>query len=156
MGVAKPSVPALYKIGLLADTHNHWNPRIGELFAGVDEIWHLGDVCEETIVDELRAISQRVIVVLGNNDFTLDYPVSRNLERGGEKFHLVHIPPRAWPVGTNWIVFGHTHRPCNEVEEGVRWFNPGTVSKPNHGAAPSVGMLVSREGKPFVGEIIPL
>src|SRR5271169_4561158 len=101
--------PQNYCIGVIADTHDRWIPQIAELFRNVDEIWHLGDVCQEPILDELRAINSRLTVVLGNNDHTLDSPLSLNLERGGEYFHLIHIPPRHISTENNWLLFGHTH-----------------------------------------------
>ena len=109
------SFPQNYSIGVIADTHDRWLPRVAELFQDVDEIWHLGDVCREPILDELRAINPQLRVVLGNNDFDLDSPVVLDLERGGERFHLIHILPRRMPPDTDWLLFGHTHRPADEM-----------------------------------------
>jgi predicted phosphodiesterase len=72
--------PSNYRIGIIADTHDRWNPRVSELFREVDEIWHLGDVCDEPILDELRAINPKLTVVLGNNDFQMSSPLTANLE----------------------------------------------------------------------------
>src|SRR5580658_1240063 len=116
-----------YRIGVISDTHNRWIPRIGELFGNVDEIWHLGDVCQVSILDDLRAINPRLTVVLGNNDFALDSPASLDLERSGERFHLIHILPRRPPPGTDWLLFGHIHRPVDEIHNGVHLFNPGSA-----------------------------
>ncbi|MCE0496823.1 MAG: metallophosphatase family protein [Methylacidiphilales bacterium] len=145
-----------HRIGVIADTHNRWIPRVAELFRDVDEIWHLGDVCQEQILDELRAINPRLSVVLGNNDFGLDSPVSLDLERGGERFHLIHILPRHMPHGTHWLLFGHTHRPANEIHNGIHLFNPGSAGLANKGAPLSVGFLTrGKEGK-FRAEIVLL
>jgi len=56
----------LLRIFVLADTHNRLPGKVKEIANNADEIWHLGDVCAETILDELRAIGPRVIVVRGN------------------------------------------------------------------------------------------
>jgi len=32
------------KIGLLSDTHNHWDEKFETHFASCDEIWHAGDI----------------------------------------------------------------------------------------------------------------
>src|SRR5579871_4179860 len=114
--------PHHYRIGVIADTHNQWIPRIAKLFRDVDEIWHLGDVCDEPILDELRAVNPRLTVVLGNNDFNLDSPLSLDLERCGERFHLIHILPREMPPQSDWLLFGHTHRPADEMHQGVHLF----------------------------------
>ena len=32
------------RIGVISDTHNYFDPRIPELFAGADHILHAGDI----------------------------------------------------------------------------------------------------------------
>jgi hypothetical protein len=44
------------RVFVLADTHNHLPESVREMAQDADEIWHLGDVCAEAILDELRAI----------------------------------------------------------------------------------------------------
>jgi len=145
-----------HRIGVISDTHNRLIPQVAELFGGVDEIWHLGDVCDELILDELRAINPRLTVVLGNNDSALSYPVSLDLERGGERFHLIHILPRHMPHGANWLLFGHTHRPANEIHHNIHLFNPGSAGLANKGAPLSVGFLTRENGGKFHAEIVLL
>jgi putative phosphoesterase len=147
--------PRNYRIGVIADTHGRWLPRVAELFADVDEIWHLGDVCREPVLDELRALTSRLSVVLGNNDFEIEYPATLDLERCGERFHLVHILPRRMPKA-DWLLFGHTHRPADEMHEGVHLFNPGSAGRANKGAPVSVGFLVRENGKKFRCETVLL
>ncbi len=43
-----------WRIFVLADTHNRLPESVTEMAKDADEIWHLGDVCAETILDELR------------------------------------------------------------------------------------------------------
>jgi len=145
-----------YRIGVLSDTHDQWIPRVAELFQDVDEIWHLGDVCHEPILDELRAINPKLTVVLGNNDFSLDSPLSLNLERGGERFRLIHILPRPIPTDTDWLLFGHTHRAADEVHRGVHLFNPGSAGLANKGAPKSVGFLSREKDKKFRASVVLL
>jgi len=145
-----------YCIGVIADTHDKWIPQLAELFQDVDEIWHLGDVCQEPILDELRAINSRLTVVLGNNDFTLDSPLDLNLKRGDERFHLVHILPKRISTDTDWLLFGHTHRPLDEIHNGVHLFNPGSAGRANKGAPLSVGFLTREKGGKFRGSIVLL
>ncbi len=127
--------PENYRIGVIADTHDRWLPRVAELFRGVDEIWHLGDVCREPVLDELRALSPRLSVVLGNNDYELDSPVSLDLERGEERFHLIHILPRRILPASDWLLFGHTHRPADEMHEGGASFQSGLGRAGEQGGA---------------------
>jgi hypothetical protein len=148
------TTPKSYRIGLIADTHDRWVPQVAKLFREVDEIWHLGDVCREPILDELRAINPKLSVILGNNDFDLDAPESLDLERQGERFHLVHILPRRMPSGADWLLFGHTHQPADEMHHGVHLFNPGSAGRANKGAPLSVGFLTWEKGGKFRGEIV--
>jgi predicted phosphodiesterase len=156
MGASR-SFPPNYRIGVIADTHDRWIAGVADLFRDVDEIWHLGDVCQEPILDELRAIQPKLSVVLGNNDFELSYPESLQLERGGESFHLVHILPRFLPrPAGGWLLFGHTHRPLDELHNGLHLFNPGSAGRANKGAPLSVGFLIRENGKPFRAETVLL
>ena len=129
---------------------------MAELFKDVDEIWHLGDVCEEPILDELRAINPKLSVVLGNNDFNLSSPLFLDLERGGEKFHLIHILPRRMPANADWLLYGHTHRPTDEIHNKVHLFNPGSAGRGNKGAPVSVGFLTREKGKKFKCRVVEL
>src|SRR6266540_3439184 len=73
-------------IFVLADTHNRLPESVLEIAKGADEIWHLGDVCAENILDKLRAAGPPVTVVRGNCDSNLDWPLVIDLVRGGLKF----------------------------------------------------------------------
>ena len=84
-------------IFVLADTHNRLPETVSEIAKDADEIWHLGDVCTETILDQLRAVGPRVTVVRGNCDSNFDWPLVVDLARGGLKFRLQHIPPDHLP-----------------------------------------------------------
>jgi uncharacterized protein len=57
------------KIGLLSDTHSHWDDRYGHYFACCDEIWHAGDFGSLAVADGLRAIAP-LRGVCGNIDGT--------------------------------------------------------------------------------------
>jgi len=129
------------RIFVLADTHNHLPDIVKEMAKNADEIWHLGDVCAEAILDELRAIGPRVIVVRGNCDSNSERPLVLDLARGGLKFRLQHIPPDRPPDDIDVVLHGHTHVPRNERLGRVLFLNPGCVTRPNRGAPPSVAWL---------------
>ncbi len=143
-------------IGIISDTHNRLHPRVGELFKSVDEIWHLGDVCEQTLLDELNLICPRLTTVQGNNDHYLEVPLTIRMEREGESFYLIHIPPAQTPVTEGWLLYGHTHVPCDELKGGVRWFNPGSAGLANKGAPLSLGFLIKKGNKPFQAKVVRL
>ena len=129
------------RIFVLADTHNRLPEAVLKLAQAADEIWHLGDVCVETIVDELRAINGRVTVVRGNCDSNLEWPLVVDLARGGLTFRLQHVPPDHPPDDIDVVLHGHTHVPRNERRGDVLFLNPGCVTRANQGAPPSVAWL---------------
>jgi putative phosphoesterase len=136
------------KIFVIADTHDRSPSNLPMLAEGADEIWHLGDVCTERIVDELRAIGPPLTIVRGNCDSNDDWPLVVDLVRGGLKFRLQHIPPERPPDDVDVVLHGHTHVPRNEKRGGVLFLNPGCVTRPNQGAPPSVAWLeISDDGK---------
>lgn len=136
------------RILVLADTHDRMPSNLPTLAKGTDEIWHLGDVCAEKIVDELRAIGPPVTVVRGNCDSNNAWPLVVDLVRGGLKLRLRHIPPERAPDNVDVVLHGHTHVPRNERRSGVLFLNPGCVTRPNRGAAPSVAWLeISNNGE---------
>src|SRR6266404_1617487 len=75
-------------IFVLADTHNKLPQKIIDLARDADEIWHLGDVCAEIILDELRAIGPPVTIVRGNCDSNSEWPLIVDLKREGLRFRL--------------------------------------------------------------------
>ena len=129
------------RVFVLADTHNRLPDSVKEMAKDADEIWHLGDVCAETILDELQAIGPHVTVVRGNCDSNFDWPLMLDLKRNGIPFRLVHIPPEKPPDDVDIVLHGHTHVPRNEQVKHVRFLNPGCVTRPNRGAPRSVAFL---------------
>jgi putative phosphoesterase len=132
-------------IAVIADTHNHLPSNVRSFLTEADEIWHLGDICSKETIKEIAALGVPLHAVRGNCDPRGLAPESLMLQRGEHLFYLVHEPPMAVPVGTNFVLHGHTHVPRNEIIDGVRHLNPGTVSKPNHGAPPSFAWLEIRD-----------
>lgn len=129
------------RIFVLADTHNRLPESVKEMAKDADEIWHLGDVCAESIVDELRAVGPRVTVARGNCDSNFEWPLVVDLVRGGLKFRLQHIPPDQPPDDVDVLLHGHTHVPRNEKWRNVLFLNPGCVTRPNRGSPASVAWL---------------
>ena len=143
------------RIFVLADTHNRFPDSVKQMPKDAHEIWHLGDVCAEAILDELRPIGPRVTLVRGNCDSNFDWPLVVDLMRGGLKFRLQHVPPDQPPDDVDVLLHGHTHVPQNERRENVLFLNPGCVTRPNRGAPPSVAWLEVADGK-INWKLVPL
>jgi putative phosphoesterase len=140
---------ASLRIFVLADTHNRLPKNVKEMARDADEIWHLGDVCSEAILDELRALGPRVTVVRGNCDSNFEWPLIVDMLRGGLKFRLQHIAPEPRTVSredVDVLLHGHTHVPRYEKYGNVLFLNPGCVTRPNRGSPPSVAWLEIADG----------
>jgi len=138
------------KIGVISDTHNHFDPRIPTLFAGVEHILHAGDIGLPWIIAELESIAP-VTAVLGNNDAGLHYKETEVVKLAGRKFlvhHIVNVHDLSDTVRRrisrekpDAIVFGHSHQPFNEVIGSTLYFNPGYAGKPRFNDPRSVAIL---------------
>ena len=138
------------KIGVISDTHNFLDPKIHELFAGVNHILHVGDIGNATIISELEAIAP-VTAVYGNTDMGLPFKETEVIELGARKFLIHHIvnplaltdrlKDRIARAQPQVVVFGHTHRTFCETIGGVLYFNPGSAGKPKFGLGRTVAIL---------------
>ena len=138
------------KIGVISDTHGHFDPKIPELFAGVEHILHGGDVGHYSILAQLEQIAP-VTAVLGNNDFGFDLRETEVVALGAMKFFLQHIVTPTSPAEPlrarlereqpDVVVFGHTHVPfCGRVGRTL-FFNPGYAGRARFKLARSVALL---------------
>lgn len=139
------------KLGVLSDTHGFLDPRIPELFAGVDHILHAGDIGYPSLVLDLAEIAP-VTAVLGNTDDPrIGYRETEVVELGGRKFLVHHIVDPRNPSDRvrsrlareqpRVVVFGHTHKPFCANIGGALFFNPGYCGKPKFAQPRSVAIL---------------
>jgi uncharacterized protein len=142
------------RIAVFSDTHDRFPASLPEMFRAADEIWHLGDVCAPTTLVEFEQLGPPLRVVMGNCD-AHPWPLTLNLEREGVRCHLVHIPPRVAPKSARLVLHGHTHVPRDEADPwGVRWLNPGCITRPNRGAPASFAWLTLERGKESRWELV--
>jgi putative phosphoesterase len=145
------------RIAVISDTHDWMPAGLPERIAGADEIWHLGDVCAPDTLAELAELGKPLHVVLGNNESHACWPEELRLERAGRKFFLTHIPPTRAPAGAEIVLHGHTHVPRDETDgRGVRWLNPGCISRPKQGGRASFAWLLLEENQPPEWRLEPL
>jgi uncharacterized protein len=138
------------KIGILSDTHDHFDPQLPELFAGVDHILHAGDIGRAWVILELEQIAP-VTAVTGNGDIGLPFRGSEIVTLADRKFLLQHIVNPAKPEKTvqeliirnnpDVVVFGHTHRRFHETRDGTLFLNPGYAGAPRAGVTRSAVIL---------------
>jgi hypothetical protein len=137
-------------IGVISDTHGYVDPRVFELFAGVDHILHAGDIGPPGVVLQLEKIAP-VTAVRGNCDLEEAFRETEVVVLGDWKFVVRHavdvrgageeLRPLMLREKPDVIVFGHTHRPCIERWGEVLLFNPGYAGKQRFHLPRSVGVL---------------
>lgn len=138
------------RIGLISDTHNFLDPKIPDLFQGVDHILHAGDVGLPWVVLQLEQIAP-VTVVSGNTDDGMLWRKSEIIVLEERRFLLQHIVDPHEPGqllqnrlsqhDIDVVVFGHTHRSFDQRVGMVRFLNPGYSGKPKLGQTRSVAVL---------------
>lgn len=162
----------IHRIGVISDTHIPPHKQLPEvlwsLFDGVEQIIHAGDLSTLAVISELETIAP-VIAVQGNverEDVVMALPIKREIKVGGVRIGITHIlgehkyyartARREFPQA-RVIIFGHSHMPYNEEQEGVLLFNPGSATERRRQPTCSVGMLyIDDESAKVWGEIIPI
>lgn len=153
----------LTRIAVISDTHwNSWDlaeaaALISFLKSGFDQIWHAGDVVDESVLEGLEHFAP-VIAVKGNCDTfmgrLLPHAVRRKVGEvelamiHGWDLPLDHLQTVVGRFGdeTDIIIHGHTHRRRNQrwMRPGggeVTVINPGSVTSPRGGETRGVGVL---------------
>ena len=150
-----------HKIVILADTHTgdrtpELEPAMlqGILAEEPDQIFHAGDVCNQSVIDQLEQIAP-TLAVQGNRDWFLGFklPKDYQLEINGLKIVLAHGHFNIWHwfwnyvrlfltrkihdhtfyqkklaqryPDANLIIYGHLHYPYDEIMDGKHFLNPG-------------------------------
>jgi uncharacterized protein len=143
---------------VLADTHapRRWRqcpPSVAGYLRNADLILHAGDVCTAGVLDELAGYAP-VRVVLGNNDgqdvAAWGAPDTLEFDLAGLRVAMVHDSGaaagrlarmrRRFPAA-QLIVFGHSHIPLDQAENGLRLFNPGSPTDRRRQPHGTIGLL---------------
>ncbi len=146
-------------IGVVSDTHGHFQPGLRKLFRGVERILHAGDIGSPAVLVALERLAP-VTAVRGNVDSgspLAGYPLWQEMEVEGHRLLLIHrgrgpgsdpelarILQRTQP---EVVVYGHTHRAEASWVDGVYYFNPGAGGRPRFGVAPTAGLLLLEPGR---------
>lgn len=155
------------KIGIISDTHGKVSTKIHEVFEGVDQIWHAGDIGGLDVINELETIAP-VTAVHGNMDqfpIVTKYHEHEIFEISKNRFFLTHqlitenfrrISNRDWSFDLNFqmIIFGHTHIPMAKQFKSVLYFNPGSAVHSRYNGKSSVGLLSIEKNGSLNTEII--
>lgn len=128
-------------LGVISDTHGLLRPEALQALRGVEHIIHAGDVDEPGLLERLAEVAP-VSAVRGNMDrgaWAHELPETRVVEAGERLLYVLHDPGRLdlspEAAGFDAVIHGHTHRPRNEVRDGVLFLNPGSAGA-RRGARP--------------------
>ena len=147
--------------GIISDTHGVLVPEALKSLMGVDLIIHAGDIDTPAVLNELRRIAP-VIAVRGNMDkgnWASHLCETEIIEIGQCLLYVLHdigrldLDPSAAEMHA--VVHGHTHLPSDELQNGVRFLNPGSATHPRRNAPPSL-MKLYITGTDLCPEIISL
>lgn len=132
------------RIGLLSDTHSHWDPKFETVFNECDEIWHAGDFGRTEISLQLEAIKP-LRGVYGNIDgreIRDRHPLHLRFELEGVRVWMTHIGgyPGRWPARIketlekdppDLFVCGHSHilKVVRDRTYNMLAVNPGATGR---------------------------
>ena len=150
------------RILIVSDTHGSLRnfDIVIEREKEIDMLLHLGDV--EGDNDYMEAvINCPVHIVGGNNDYFSGLPGEIELRIGKYKVFMTHghgyyvsmdtrrLKQAARARGADIAMYGHTHRPDIDLEDGVKVINPGSLSYPRQSGrqATYIIMEVNTEGE---------
>ena len=140
-------------IGVISDTHGLLRPEALAALKGVSLILHAGDVGKPEILDRLREVAP-VRAVRGNVDkgaWAQQLPTTEVIEVGGVCLYMLHIledldlDPVA--AGFQAVIFGHSHKPSQEVKQGVVYLNPGSAGPRRFKLPISLTLLRVQDGE---------
>jgi uncharacterized protein len=138
----------MLRIGVISDTHNLLRPEAVAYLRGSDHVIHAGDVCDPSVLDQLREIAP-LTVVRGNNDrgaWAESIPETEFAEICGVCFYVVHdiagmgIDPGS--VGVRVVISGHSHQPAILERDSVIFLNPGSAGPRRFKLPVSAGQVV--------------
>ena len=149
-------MPGAIKIVVMSDTHlstatDEFKALCSQFCDGADMVIHLGDLERVEILNYLEQYPLEAVA--GNMD---DYSIkqrlpARKIVRAGP-FRLGITHGWGSPVeirkrlkeeftGVDAIMFGHTHQPLILRENGLLWFNPGSLFLGRRASGKSIGVL---------------
>ena len=139
------------RIGVISDTHGLFDESVTSIFQGVDAIIHAGDVGKLEVIERLSTIAQ-VFAVRGNNDTSLKLPDELVEELSGLRIMIRHIfgelhqlkpgdKTLVEKLRPDIIIFGHSHRPYQQMLGRTMLFNPGSAGPRRFSLPRTVGIL---------------
>lgn len=148
-------------IGVISDTHGLLRDEARGRLQGCELILHAGDVGNPVVLEELGQIA-RVVAVRGNMDkgrWASELEEIEYVEVADRRICVIHdidrldLDPAA--AGIDVVVYGHSHRPAVDRQDGVLYLNPGSAGPKRSDLPVSMALLyIDEEG--ITPEIVTL
>ena len=157
------------KIVVMSDTHlnvltDEFKAICKEYCDGADMVVHLGDWVSTSVLDYLEQYNLEAVAGnMDNYDIRDRLPDKKVISVGGFRIGIAHGWGPASEVkrrlsrefsNVDAVLFGHTHLATQMEDNGVLWFNPGSVFMGRGSIPRSLGILHLNER--IRGEIVPL
>jgi uncharacterized protein len=151
-------------IGIISDTHlprgrrRLPDPCVG-LLRGCDLIVHAGDFTSAATLADLEQIGPPVLAVHGNVDeepLRKALPAERVVQAGEVRIGMVHdagpakgrlVRLRRRFPDAEAAVFGHSHLPLREEQDGFQIFNPGSPTERRRAPSHTMGIARIERGR---------
>src|SRR4051812_28124492 len=171
---ARARVPTLLGvvIALISDTHLPRGRRrlpdaCVERIRAADLLLHAGDIATPEVLEEIEAIGPPVRAVYGNVDSAAlreRLPEALTLDADGTRIAMVHDAGpargrlarmrRRFPEAAA-VVFGHSHIPLHQEQDGFQIFNPGSPTDRRRQPRHTMGMASAENGS-VAFDLVPL
>lgn len=148
-------------VGVISDTHGLLRPEAVRALRGSEHIIHAGDIGSPEIIPAMQQIAP-VTAIRGNVDldpWTRKFAETEVVELAGLSFYIIHdvnaldLNPRA--AGFAAVISGHSHKPKQEMKDGVLYFNPGSAGPRRFRLPITIGRIEIVRGK-IETAILPL
>lgn len=131
------------KILVVSDSHGDYNiiSRLVRMQTKADVVIFLGDGYEEFQDLKLDFPKKMFLGVRGNNDWSCPLPLNDEITLEGKKIFFTHghrehvkyglemLKEAARQRGADIVLFGHTHEPYTEYDNGLYIMNPGCIHR---------------------------
>lgn len=120
----------IFRIGIIADTHDVLKEEVIRILETCNIILHAGDITTLAILDKLSAIAT-TIAVCGNNDAGLEnkLPKYRDFYIGNYHFYMIHDIKEYRGQRADFVISGHSHKYVIYQEANTLFINPGGCGK---------------------------
>ena len=154
----------MMRVGVFSDSHGDAQALddLLEKMGHVDAVCFLGDVARDAdhLRDRLSAMpgQPQLYAVRGNNDYysTCQLPWELLIELDGVRIYMTHghraagymgLVYKAQETRSRVAMFGHTHVPFCEVQQGVMLLNPGSAGNYCRGGQARASVLEINHGQ---------